>query len=143
MRKITLILLVAILAGFNSCKPKEKKTDEAPLIEKKSIELKGDLMTPEVLWSLGRLSEPELSPDKKTILYGVTYYDVAQNKGNRELYTIGTDGQNLKRITTMPSLINTKLALHLTQTTRPKMLKHLVCKTPILKIRFLQAFSKN
>ena len=100
MRKITLILLVAILAGFNSCKPKEKKTDEAPLIEKKSIELKGDLMTPEVLWNLGRLSEPELSPDKKTILYGVTYYDVAQNKGNRELYTIGTDGQNLKRITT-------------------------------------------
>jgi len=56
-------------------------------------------MTPEVLWSLGRLSEPELSPDKQTILYGVTYYDVAQNKGNRELYTIGTDGQNLKRIT--------------------------------------------
>ncbi len=100
MKRITLFLLVAVLAGFTACKPKENKQAEAPLIEKKSPDLRSDLMTPEVLWSFGRLSEPDLSPDKKTILYGVTYYDVAQNKGNRELYTIGTDGQNLKRITT-------------------------------------------
>jgi len=88
-----------LIAGLFSCNMKEKKTGEVPLIEKQSVELKSDLMTPEVLWSLGRLSEPELSPDKQTILYGVTYYDLAQNKGNRELYTTGTDGQNMKRIT--------------------------------------------
>ena len=100
MKKTTFILLIALVAGFGSCKPKEKKAEEAPLIAKKMPELKSDLMTPEILWSFGRLGEPALSADKKTILYGVTYYDVAQNKGNRELYTIGTDGKNLKQITT-------------------------------------------
>jgi dipeptidyl aminopeptidase/acylaminoacyl peptidase len=100
MKKLSLILTLALFAGFYACKPVEKKAEEAPLIEKQTLDLKSDLMTPEVLWSLGRLSEPELSPDKKTILYGVTYYDLAQNKGNRELYTIGTDGQNAKRLTT-------------------------------------------
>ena len=100
MKKATLFLLAILLAGINSCKPTEKKAEESVLIEKPAIELKSDLMTPEVLWSFGRLSEPELSPDQKTILYGVTYYDIAQNKGNRELYTIGADGQNFKRVTT-------------------------------------------
>ena len=100
MKKITLFLLIILITGTYSCKPKEKKAEEAPLIEKKAIELKSDLMTPEVLWSFGRLSEPEISPDNQSILYGVTYYDIAQNKGNRELYTIGIDGQNFKRVTT-------------------------------------------
>jgi len=100
MRKTTLMLLAILISVIYSCKPKDKKAEEASLIEKPNIELKSDLMTPEVLWSFGRLSEPELSPDRQTILYGVTYYDLAQNKGNRELYTIGTDGQNFKRLTT-------------------------------------------
>jgi dipeptidyl aminopeptidase/acylaminoacyl peptidase len=56
-------------------------------------------MTPEVLWSFGRLSEPSVSPDQSTILFGVTYYDIEQNKGNRELYTIALDGKNGKRLT--------------------------------------------
>ncbi|MCK9423722.1 MAG: S9 family peptidase [Bacteroidales bacterium] len=99
MKKLSLFLVIGLFAGVYSCKPKEAKVEEAPLIERKSIELKSDLMTPEVLWSFGRLSEPELSPDKKTVLYGATYYDLAQNKGNRELYTIGVDGQGLKRLT--------------------------------------------
>ena len=99
MRKLTIFFLVALLTGVNSCKPRETKVEEALLIEKKSIELKSDLMTPEVLWSFGRLSEPELSPDKKTVLYGVTYYDVTQNRGNRELYSIDVEGQDFKRIT--------------------------------------------
>jgi dipeptidyl aminopeptidase/acylaminoacyl peptidase len=43
-----------------------------------------------------------VSPDKRSILFGVTYYDLDQNKGNRELYTIDIDGGNLKRITTSP-----------------------------------------
>ena len=69
------------------------------MIEKKEMKLSSTIMTPEVLWSFGRVSEPVVSPDKSTILYGVTYYDIPQNKGNRELYTIGVDGKNLKQIT--------------------------------------------
>ncbi|MDD4603764.1 MAG: S9 family peptidase [Bacteroidales bacterium] len=99
MKKISLFLMIAMVSGIFSCKPKEKKSDEAPLIEKQTIELKSDIMTPEVLWSFGRVGEPEISPDKKTILYGVTYYDLSQNKGNRELYTVGINGQGMKQVT--------------------------------------------
>lgn len=101
MKKIIYLLFVAAIFLTFSCKPEgsKEKTEEAPLIGKQMPELKGDLMTPEVLWSFGRLSEPELSPDKKTILYGITYYDIAQNKGNRELYTLETAGGTPKQIT--------------------------------------------
>jgi len=102
MKKLIPILLAAILFGMYSCCPKEKKEakNDTPLIEKKDLKLSGNIMTPEVLWSFGRLSEPEISPDKSTILYGVAYYDIPQNKGNREIYTIGIDGKNMKRLTT-------------------------------------------
>ena len=101
MKKGIIIIAALVFAGFYGCCPKEKKEKkaEAPLIEKKDLKLSSPIMTPEVLWSFGRVSEPVVSPDKSTILYGVTYYDIAQNKGNRELYTIGTDGKNLKQIT--------------------------------------------
>ena len=86
MNKYNLICAALLTAGLWSCKPVEDKKSDAPLIGKKNLELKSDVMTPEVLWSFGRVSEPEVSPDNKTILYGVTYYDVEQNKGNRELF---------------------------------------------------------
>lgn len=53
----------------------------------------------DVLWKLGRLSEIKTSPDGKNILYGVTYYDMDANKGNRDLYTIGNAGGTPKKIT--------------------------------------------
>jgi len=102
MKKTAFFMLTVVFLGIQSCSIKEKKENaaDAPLIGKPAVEVKSDLMTPEVLWSFGRLSEPEISPDKKSLVYGVTYYDIAQNKGNRELYTIGVDGQGLKQITT-------------------------------------------
>lgn len=53
----------------------------------------------DMLWKLGRISEIKTSPDGKNILYGVTYYDVDANKGNRDLFTIGIAGGAPKKIT--------------------------------------------
>ena len=101
MKKLTVLLLVVISTGLVSCLSKEKreKSPDAPLIVKPNPELKNDLMTPEVLWSFGRVSEPELSPDQKSLVYGVTYYDIAQNKGNRELFTMSVNGGEASQIT--------------------------------------------
>ena len=55
--------------------------------------------TPELLWKLGRLSEPKISPDGKSVLYGVTYYDLKANKGNRDLYVIPTAGGTARKLT--------------------------------------------
>lgn len=59
------------------------------------------VMTPELLWELGRVSLETVSPDGKTLVYGVTHYDIDENKSNRNLYSMGTDGQNKKQLTDM------------------------------------------
>ena len=56
-------------------------------------------MTPDLLWKLGRVSGSSLSPDGKWILYGVSYYDITANKGNRDLYLVSINGGDPKKIT--------------------------------------------
>ncbi len=47
-------------------------------------------LTPELLWKLGRVSDPKISADGKTVLYNVRTYDVAENKGQSDIYSIST-----------------------------------------------------
>jgi len=101
---LSFILFIALLSLF-SCQTvdEHKKTkDSAPLIGKPEIRLTSDRMTPEVLWSFGRLSDPQVSPKGGTVLYGVSYYSIEQNKGNRELYSVDVDGKNYKQLTKSP-----------------------------------------
>ncbi len=88
MKKILSILVIAEMLLFTACNKNTKNTKDAMQnkIDEKLFD-KG-VLTPELLWKLGRLSDIKLSPDKKTILYGITYYDLEKNKGNRDLYTI-------------------------------------------------------
>jgi dipeptidyl aminopeptidase/acylaminoacyl peptidase len=55
--------------------------------------------TPELLWQLGRVSEATLSPDGTQILFGITYYDIEQNKGNRDLYVMSSNGGDYTQLT--------------------------------------------
>ena len=50
------------------------------------IQVQDGVMTPEVLLSMGRLSDPQLSPDGKWILYGVSYTSIADNRSCRNLF---------------------------------------------------------
>jgi dipeptidyl aminopeptidase/acylaminoacyl peptidase len=104
MKKFIPLILLAGSIVLGSCQHKEKSAEKAPapIIEKPQLKLESDIMTPEVLWSFGRITEVEISPDQSTLLFGITYYSKEQNKGNRELYTIGVDGMNMKRVTETP-----------------------------------------
>ncbi len=51
-------------------------------------------MTPELLWQLGRVSLQAISPDGKTVVYGVRYYDIEGNSGSSDLFSISTDGSS-------------------------------------------------
>lgn len=99
MKSNLLLFIAALSIAVISCSPKEEKK---PLIGKKDLKLSSKIMTPEVLWSFGRISDPQVSPDKKTVLFGITYYDIEQNKGNRELYTIPVEGGDMKQLTRTP-----------------------------------------
>lgn len=48
--------------------------------------VKSDLMTPEVLWSLGRIGDVKISFDGKKAVYSVSYYSIEQNKSKSVLY---------------------------------------------------------
>ena len=45
-------------------------------------------LTPELLWTIGRVGLEDVSPDGKYALYGVQRYDVPTNKGSRVLYLL-------------------------------------------------------
>lgn len=64
---------------------------------------KTEIYTPELLWKLGRLSDVNISLDNKTILFSLTYYNVEENKGNCDLYTLSLSGGEIKKITETPS----------------------------------------
>ena len=51
-----------------------------------------NVMTPELLWKLGRLTPLGLSNDGKNIVYKVTYPSVAENKSESKLYSISVNG---------------------------------------------------
>lgn len=73
---------------------------EAPFIGKSDIKLTSNLMTPEALWAMGRISGYQVSPDGKTVVYQVGYYSVEQNKSHHILYTMNIDGTGQKQLTT-------------------------------------------
>jgi dipeptidyl aminopeptidase/acylaminoacyl peptidase len=107
MNNISLFIFSILTSIFIiSCKQTDNKQGQEPpqdhIIGKPDIRLTSDLMTPEVLWSFGRVSGNEVSPDGKSVLYGVTYYSIEQNKGNRELYSISLDGGEPARLTQSP-----------------------------------------
>ena len=53
----------------------------------------------DALEALGRVSGPVVSPDGKSVLFGISYESLEHNRSNNDLYTIGVDGSALTRIT--------------------------------------------
>ena len=95
--------MMATTVLLGACAQPEKKQEaNAPLIGRVDVKVPGGVMTPEVLHSMARVSDAKLSPDGKKVLYGVTFISVEQNKGNRELFVMNTDGSDKKQITATP-----------------------------------------
>mgnify|MGYP002857053528 CR=1 FL=1 len=84
-------MLVAGALALASCESHEMKPQKA-YIGPSDIRIQDGQMTAEALLSLGRLSDPQLSPDGKTILYGVSYTDIAANRSVRNLFTVPVEG---------------------------------------------------
>ncbi|MEJ2594976.1 MAG: S9 family peptidase [bacterium] len=93
-----LSLLIAVL--LSGCeKPAQEEESREAIIGKPALQLDSDRMTPEALWAFGRVSGHEVSPDGQTVIYGVSYYSVEENKGNRELYAVNSNGENPRQLT--------------------------------------------
>ena len=77
---------------------KPNKT-ESGYIAASQIEVKDGVMTPETLLAMGRLSDPQLSPDGKKILYGVSYTSIEDNRSCRNLFVCNPDGSGRVQLT--------------------------------------------
>ena len=86
--------------GIGSIYKKNMKKDEGSgYIGPQQVEIKDGVMTPEVLLALGRLSDPQLSPDGSKILYDVSYQSIKENRSCRNLFLCNPDGSGRVQIT--------------------------------------------
>ena len=95
-------LFICILGIMSACQVDAQQETDSPLITKNQLTLESDIMTPEVLWAFGRLSDVQVSPDGQKILYGVSYYSIEQNRSNRELFVMNADGSDKIQLTESP-----------------------------------------
>lgn len=58
-----------------------------------------DRLTPELLWSMGRIGSTVLLPDKTNILYTVTTYNISENRGYSAIYILNSETKETKKLT--------------------------------------------
>lgn len=88
--------LLTLAAATTSCGMLDG-SDE--IIEPAKVEVTDGRFTPEVLELLARVSDPQVSPDGKRVLYGIQAESIEQNKSNRELWLMNIDGSEPTRLT--------------------------------------------
>jgi dipeptidyl aminopeptidase/acylaminoacyl peptidase len=96
------LLIMVIAATITSCNSKKSKTENEEIIGKKPLKIEDGRLSAEVMHQLGQVNGVQVSPDGQTVLYGVTYTDIALNKRNRELFTVAVDGSGKQQITKSP-----------------------------------------
>lgn len=104
--KRNILFMAILLSGLLPCNqatkgPDKNKNDKelSDIIGKATPTIENGLMTPEVLYSFGRVGNVMVSPDKSHLLYPVTYVSISRNKTNAELFIMKSDGSEKKQLT--------------------------------------------
>ena len=79
---------------------------EEKIIDQPDFKSEDGIFNIDALQALGRVSDPQISPDKTKILYGISYESAEENTSNRDLYVMDIDGNNNHRITKTPKSEN-------------------------------------
>jgi dipeptidyl aminopeptidase/acylaminoacyl peptidase len=66
------------------------------------------VMTPELLWKLGRVSPLGITKDGKSIVYKVSVPNIEENKSDSKFYTIPVNGGNATEVTEYKELLKDK-----------------------------------
>ena len=97
---VSFTALAAITVGLFMFMKKEKiEISSEGYIGKSDIAIVDGKMSPEVLLAFGRMSDPQVSPDGKSIMYGVSYTSVEENRSVRNLFICNIDGSDNQQLT--------------------------------------------
>lgn len=99
-----LILPACILLAMACNQPtKNEGTNEdkgyTPVFSDPEFKLESDIMSPEILWSFGRIGGVSVSPNGKSIVYPVTFFDKEKDRGFTDLYVQNIREGKARRIT--------------------------------------------
>ncbi len=98
---VSFTALAAIAIGlFIFMKQDKTELSSEGYIGKSGIVIEDGKMSPEALLAFGRMSDPQVSPDGKHILYGVSYTSVEDNRSVRNLFICNLDGSDNRQVTT-------------------------------------------
>ena len=97
MKKRVTTIAVAVLL-LTACGT-QNESDKVN-IQKQTIQLDNDQMTPEALWAMSRIGGYQASPDGQHIAFQTGYYSVEENKSHQVLWMMNADGSEQKQLTT-------------------------------------------
>ncbi len=90
-----LILLLSLMACDNKQEAEAAgKSYKIPLQK-----LASDVMTPEVLWSFGRIGNVSLSPDQSKLVYTVTYFNKEEDRSYSDIYVMDLSDNRSTQLT--------------------------------------------
>lgn len=98
----TLALLMAAAVTVSCSGDGSRKNQIVPLDIDSNMteaEIRAGILTPEVMWKMGRVGESVLSPDGKSVVYSVTWYNMQENRGLSHLYLMPSEGGEPQQLT--------------------------------------------
>ncbi|MBN1109110.1 MAG: S9 family peptidase [Bacteroidales bacterium] len=102
--KLSAYLLMTVLIIMPvSCKQKQAPPEVSEPVNGIKLtddEIKGGVMTPEILWKFGRLGSFSLSPDGSSVIYTVTFTDLQTEQHRTDLMKIPVSGGEPAKLTT-------------------------------------------
>ena len=104
MKFKTVLMAIVIIGSMLSCNEAKgpgsrSDQEQSEIIGKADPTIAQGRMTAELLHSFGRIGSLSVSPDRRQILYQVTYISIPENKTNAELFIMNSDGSGKKQLT--------------------------------------------
>ena len=98
---MAIILSGSLLSCNNASDASAEKTnkDMGEIIGKVNPIIDNGILSPEVLYSFGRVGDVVVSSDKSRFIYQITYVSIPDNKSNSELFVMNSDGTEKKQLT--------------------------------------------